>query len=205
MESIIASLPESVLSYKDSNGFTIVEYEFDPFTNMVIVDSIDEMKSGYFLRAKFGNDGNIQDIINHKLEKIVIDEAPAEFDYLMEFGSIRCLDTTTCMIENAYHVDFLMGERRTSMTSYYAVYYENKTSVVLVNPRCIISNDYIRVSGDTGGEFGHLVVSKYIHSSNYHLDQATIIHADGLKSTRYGMRKIQEENERWRKFVDELS
>lgn len=90
MQAILAKIPKEVRDYKDPNGFTIVDYEFDPFANMVIVDDVNDMKPGYFLRIRhdYSYDeieralgvgkivrkvvkNNIQDVIDLKIEKVV--------------------------------------------------------------------------------------------------------------------------------------
>lgn len=91
MQAIIDSLPEHVLNYKDSEGRTIVDYEFTPFIARIDgnIEEIKECDLFYIVRPRYimeeiecnGKklkvikekvEGNIQFAIDNKIKNILI-------------------------------------------------------------------------------------------------------------------------------------
>lgn len=155
MEDIVASLPESVLNYRDVYGRSIIDYAFDPFENVFIV-----AKKDY-----------LNEIIREKEERVIISaEYPISRDDIIELierGGVRALryELDERLELEDYHIDFVSGNIRIS--SYYGEIESPKT-VVLNSSTCKVLNDLIRLGDCTGTNYyWGKVLSNYIHYSQF--------------------------------------
>lgn len=169
MQAIIDSLPKRVLEYRDPRGRTIIDHDFNPFSNVISVDKISDMRPGYFITVygeEYKDRSNIQDIIDAKIENIEPHNGNSIEDIarIIDAGHVRCIYRYFKLNLSDKHVDFVHG--RINISSYYGSIPSAK-SVVLCNvpQSSTISNDLITLRGQTSNV---TIKSKYIHYSDHY-------------------------------------
>lgn len=144
------NLPISVINYYDNRGRNILDYEFNPFTDMIECINVDEIIKNRSTNIIIGSGVSNRDIIR-----------------IITAGWIRVLkyEPQTRLNLPELHVDFVSGN--IEISSYYSEIESEKT-VVLIPGDTKVTNNLIRLGGgNILSKYAGAVESKYIRSSNY--------------------------------------
>lgn len=184
MQAIIAALPNNVLNYVDSQGLTIVHPRFNPVSyDMPVVYSIREADKGTLLKIQFDTEttkGNIDDIIKLRIPNVVdlrgMNEVIAgkrqrelmleNIERLLRDGNIRCFVSQYYYnLSREYHVDFTRMAEANNITSYFSHSYETRNTVVICNPKNVVTNNLIYLQNNVKA-IAVPIESDYIQYSN---------------------------------------